>query len=202
MVKKHKLMEVMNFISKYNEENGYSPTVRDICAALNIPSTATVYTYINRLCEMGLLKKAGNKNRAVSIVGNTGIKVPLLGTVTAGQPILAYQNYEGYYTLPPEVFHGDSDDLFMLTVKGDSMIEAGIFNGDKVVVHKQSSADNGDIVVAMFSEDGIEEGATVKRFFRRSETCIVLHPENSTMSDFVLNDVTILGKVIGLIRSF
>lgn len=201
MVTKQKLMDVLNFINKYTDENGFPPSVRDICGALNIPSTATVYTYINRLCDMGLLKKAGNKNRAVTVVGGSGIKVPLIGTVTAGQPILAYQNYEGYYMLPPEEFHGSGEDLFLLKVKGESMIEAGIYNGDKVVVHKQNNAENGDIVVAMFS-DGNEDGATVKRFFKRDDNCIVLHPENSTMSDIILDDVVILGKVIGLIRSF
>ena len=122
----------------------------------------------------------------------------MIGTVTAGAPILAAENYEGYYTLPTAEFSGE--DLFLLTVKGDSMIEAGIFNGDKIVVRKQSSAENGDIVVAMF-DDGIEEGATVKRFFRRDGK-IILHPENSALTDYVLDNVTILGKVIGLLRSF
>ncbi|MBS6554436.1 MAG: transcriptional repressor LexA, partial [Clostridium sp.] len=112
--------------------------------------------------------------------------------------ILATENYDGYYTLPTAEFSGDN--LFLLTVKGDSMIEAGIFNGDKIVVRKQETAENGDIVVAMF-DDGIEEGATVKRFFRRNGK-FILHPENSELSDYVLDEVTILGKVVGLLRSF
>ncbi len=199
MLDKRKLDEVLEFINRYNDENGFPPTVREICKELGIKSTATVYDYINRLRAMGHLNKAENKKRAVSVRNSGSINVPLVGTVTAGQPILATENYEGYYTLPSSEFQGD---LFMLTVKGDSMIEAGILNGDKIVVCKQETADNGDIVVAMFN-DGIEEGATVKRYFKRDGK-IILHPENSELSDFVLNeknDVHIIGKVIGLMRS-
>ena len=200
MLDNKKLDQVLQFINRYNDENGFPPTVRDICRELGIKSTATAYDYINRLKAKGLLNKANNKKRAVSIKNASSITVPLIGTVTAGRPIFATESYEGYYTLPTAEFKGE--DLFMLTVCGDSMIEAGIFNGDKIVVRKQTNAENGDIVVAMF-QDGIEEGATVKRFFRKNGK-IVLHPENSSMSDFVLdaeNDVQILGKVIGLLRS-
>lgn len=198
MLDKRKLDVVLEFINRYTDENGFPPTVRDICAELQIKSTATAYDYVNRLKAMGLLQKTTGKKRAVALT-NTGIvRVPLVGTVTAGTPILATENYEGYYTLPSAEFSGD--DLFLLTVKGDSMIEAGIFNGDKIVVRKQANADNGDIVVAMF-DDGIEEGATVKRFFRRDGK-FILHPENRELSDYVLDEVTILGKVVGLLRSF
>lgn len=197
MLDKRKLDEVMAYINRYCEENGFPPTVRDMCADLGIKSTATAYSYVNRLREMGLLNKADKKKRAVTLNTYDTVKVPLIGTVTAGQPILAVENYEGYYALPAAEFKGD--DLFMLRVHGDSMIEAGIFDGDKIVVRRQENAENGDIVVAMF-DDGIEEGATVKRFFRRDGK-IVLHPENETMSDFVLDHATILGKVIGLLRS-
>ena len=124
--------------------------------------------------------------------------MPLIGTVTAGQPIFATENFEGYYPLPLSEFKGD--DLFLLRVHGDSMIEAGILDGDKIVVKKQATAENGDIVVAMF-DDGITEGATVKRFYRRDGK-IILHPENESMSDFVLDEVTLLGTVVGLLRSF
>lgn len=199
MLDKRKLAEVLEFINRYNDENGFPPTVREICKELGIKSTATVYDYINRLRAMGHLNKAENKKRAVAVRNSGSVNVPLVGTVTAGQPILATENYEGYYTLPSSEFKGD---LFMLTVKGDSMIEAGILNGDKIVVRKQESAENGDIVVAMFN-DGVEDGATVKRYFKRDGK-IVLHPENSELSDFVLdeeNNVQILGKVIGLMRS-
>ena len=198
MLDKRKLDAVLQFINRYMDENGFPPTVREICAELQIKSTATAYDYVNRLKEMGFLQKTSGKKRAVALSGSNTVRVPLVGTVTAGSPILATENYEGYYTLPTAEFPGD--DLFLLTVKGDSMIEAGIFNGDKIVTRRQDTAENGDIVVAMF-DDGIEEGATVKRFFRRDGK-IILHPENSALSDYVLDHVTILGKVIGLLRSF
>ena len=198
MLNKSKLDTVFEFITNYTDENGFPPTVREICSELHIKSAATAYDYINRLKEMGRLQKTAGKKRAVAVANTNSVRVPLIGTVTAGTPILAAENYEGYYTLPTAEFQGD--DLFLLTVKGDSMIEAGIFNGDKIVVKKQETAENGDIVVAMF-DDGIEEGATVKRFFRRDGK-FILHPENSALSDYVLDTVTILGKVIGLLRSF
>ena len=127
-------------------------------------------------------------------------RAPLLGTVNAGQPILAVEENEGYYPLPTAQFKGD--DLFLLNVHGESMIEAGICDGDKIVVRRQETAENGDIVVAMFDE-GYGDGATVKRFFKRDGK-IILHPENETMKDIVPDDpdgVKILGKVIGLLRS-
>lgn len=198
MLDKRKLDVVLEFIDRYTDENGFPPTVRDICAELQIKSTATAYDYVNRLRAMGLLQKTDGKKRAVALANTGTVRVPLIGTVTAGTPILATENYDGYYTLPTAEFSGDN--LFLLTVKGDNMIEAGIFNGDKIVVRKQETAENGDIVVAMF-DDGIEEGATVKRFFRRNGK-FILHPENSELSDYVLDEVTILGKVVGLLRSF
>ena len=198
MLDKRKLDDVLQFINEYTDENGFPPTVREICARLQIKSTATAYDYVNRLKEMGMLQKTAGKKRAVAVTNTNSVRVPLIGTVTAGTPILAAENYEGYYTLPTAEFRGD--DLFLLTVKGDSMIEAGIFSGDKIVVRKQDTAENGDIVVAMF-DDGIEEGATVKRFFRRDGK-FILHPENRELSDYVLDEVTILGKVVGLLPSF
>ena len=198
MLNQRKLDDVLAFIDRYTEENGFPPTVRDMCRELGIKSTATAYDYINRLKEQGRLEKAEGKKRAVALKNaGGGVRVPLVGTVTAGMPILAAENYEGYYTLPSAVFSGDG--LFLLTVRGDSMIQAGILNGDKIVVRKQETAQNGDIVVAMF-DDGISEGATVKRFYRRDGK-FILHPENDAMQDFVLDEVTILGKVVGLLRS-
>ena len=186
---------VYEFIKKYITENGYSPSVREICADCGIKSTATAYQYINKLNEQGLIKKAGNKKRAVSLKksGGQSVSVPLVGTVAAGQPIFADENYEGYYSLPTEFF--GSDDMFMLTVKGDSMIKIGMFDGDKIIVKKQNTADNGDIVVAL-----VDDSATVKRFYRRDRK-IILHPENDSMSDFVFDDVSVLGKVVGLMRN-
>lgn len=186
---------VYEFIKKYITENGYSPSVREICANCGIKSTATAYQYINKLNEQGLIKKAGNKKRAVSLKksGGQSVSVPLVGTVAAGQPIFADENYEGYYSLPTEFF--GSDDMFMLTVKGDSMIKIGMLDGDKIIVKKQNTADNGDIVVAL-----VDDSATVKRFYRRDRK-IILHPENDSMSDFVFDDVSVLGKVVGLMRN-
>lgn len=197
MLDEKKLYAVLDFINEYSEDNGFPPTVRDMCRELGIKSTATAYDYINRLRDKGLLDKAEGKKRAVALKCGESVRVPLIGTVTAGKPIFATENFEGFYALPTAEFRGDN--LFMLRVKGNSMIEAGIYNGDKVVVQKQETADNGEIVVAMF-DDGISEGATVKRLFKRDGK-IVLHPENSELNDFVLDEVTILGKVVGLIRS-
>lgn len=193
-----KIFEVLDFINSFNEENGFPPTVREICKELGIKSTATVYDYINELRDKGYLQKAEGKRRAVSVKSSQSVRVPLIGTVTAGQPIFATENYEGTYTLPATEFRGS--DLFLLHVQGDSMIEAGIFDGDKVVVQKQQTAENGEIVVALF-DDGISEGATVKRYFFRNGKHI-LHPENAALSDYVLDEVVILGKVVGLLRSY
>lgn len=186
--------KVYEFIKDFINENGYAPTVRDICKGCNINSTATPYQIINRLVERGLLKKTDNKNRAVS-VANQGptLNVPLIGTVAAGQPIFASENFEEYYAIPGNFFEGE--DLFMLNVKGSSMIKIGMFDGDKVVVKKQQTAENGDIVVAL-----VDDSATVKRFFKRNGK-IVLHPENDEMEDFIFDNVQILGKVVGLMRN-
>ena len=183
---KNKMQAVLNFINEYNAEYGYPPTVREICAKLNIKSTASAYYYIEKLTSEGKLSKSPNKNRAVSFKKSSSVNIPLLGVVTAGQPIFAYENYEDYYSFPAGSFRGD--DLFMLRVQGTSMIDAGICDGDKVIVRKQQSAENGDIVVAL-----LEDSATVKRFFKK-ENCIVLHPENETMEDIIVEDAKISRK--------
>lgn len=196
MKSNEKYNAVFEFIKSYISENGYSPSVREICANCGIKSTATAYQYMNKLSEQGLISKAGNKKRAVAIKGapaGKSVSVPLVGTVAAGQPIFADENYEGYYSLPSEFF--GSDDMFMLTVKGDSMVKIGMLDGDKIVVKKQNTADNGDIVVAL-----VDDSATVKRFYRRDGK-FILHPENDNMSDFVFDDVAVLGKVVGLMRN-
>lgn len=184
--------EIFEFIQKFVSENGYAPSVREVCEGCSIKSTATAFTYMNELAERGLIKKYGNKNRAVSIKQNT-VSVPLIGTVAAGTPIFATENYEGMYSLPGNFFGGDN--LFMLNVHGDSMIKIGMYDGDKIVVKKQETADNGDIVVAL-----VDDSATVKRFYKR-ENKIILHPENDSMEDFIFDDVVILGKVVGLLRN-
>ena len=184
--------EIFDFMQKFIAENGYSPTVREICEACDVKSTATAITYMNSLVERGLINKAGNRNRAVSLKQGV-INVPLIGTVAAGQPIFATENYDGVYSIPSNFFTGE--DLFMLNVHGDSMINIGMYEGDKIIVRKQESADNGDIVVAL-----VDDSATVKRFFKRNGK-IILHPENDDMEDFIFDDVRILGKVVGLMRN-
>ena len=184
---------VFNFINKYVSENGFAPSVREICKSCNLKSTATAFNVVNRLCERGLLSKSELKRRAISLPAKS-VSVPLIGTVAAGQPIFATENYDGFYALPENFFSGE--DLFMLNVRGSSMIKIGMLDGDKVIVKKQPTAENGEIVVAL-----IEDGATVKRFFKRDGK-FILHPENDDMEDFVLNDVTVLGKVVGLLRNF
>lgn len=183
---------VFTFIQKFISENGYAPCVREVCKACNIKSTATVFNIINRLKDKGLLEKSDVKRRAIALKSKS-LSVPILGTVAAGQPIFAAESYDGYVSLPDNFFSGD--DLFMLNVQGSSMIKIGMFDGDKVVVRKQETADNGDIVVAL-----IEDGATVKRFFKRNGK-IILHPENDDMEDFIFDNVSILGKVVGLVRN-
>ena len=196
MVSEEKLIKVMDYIRKFTEENGYTPSVREIGKECGIKSTATVHSYIEKLQNKGYLSKATNKKRSVCLAKSSGINIPLIGTVTAGQPIFAYENYEDYYTFPAGEFRGE--ELFMLRVDGTSMIDAGIMNGDKIIVRRQQTAENGEIVVAL-----IDDSATVKRFFRKDGQ-IVLHPENEALSDMIFEDgeVSILGKVVGLMRNY
>lgn len=191
----NKLIKVMDYIRRFSEENGYTPSVREIGAYCGIKSTATVHSYIERLQEKGYLNKAENKKRAVTLGKSGSVNIPLLGTVTAGLPVFAYENYEEYYSFPLGEFRGE--DLFMLHVQGTSMINAGICDGDKIIVRRQQTAADGEIVVAL-----VGESATVKRLFRRNGK-IILHPENEVLDDFVFNpeEVSILGKVVGLIRN-
>lgn len=196
MVSEEKLTRVMDYIKRFSEENGYTPSVREIGQECGIKSTATVHSYLEKLRTKGYLNKATNKKRSVTIGKGAGVSIPLIGTVTAGQPIFAYENYEDYYTFPIGEFKGE--DLFMLRVEGTSMIDAGIMNGDKIIVRRQQTAENGEIVVALVSDS-----ATVKRFYRR-DGHIVLHPENEALSDMIFepNEVSILGKVVGLMRNY
>ncbi len=196
MIREEKLTKVMDYIRKFQEENGYTPSVREIGQECNIKSTATVHTYLERLRDKGYLSKTDKKKRSVSIGRGSGVSIPLIGTVTAGQPIFAYENYEDYYTFPTGEFKGD--ELFMLRVQGTSMIDAGIFDGDKIIVRRQQTAENGEIVVAL-----VEDSATVKRFYRKNGQ-IILHPENESLSDMVYEngEVSIIGKVVGLMRNY
>ena len=190
-----KLERLFEYVKNYQDINGYPPTVRDICKDLQIKSTATAHYYLEKLSQKGLIVKNDDKKRAITVKSSKNFfEVPLVGTVTAGTPILAVENFEDYYPLPLEF--KSSETLFMLTVKGDSMINAGIFNGDKIVVKKQETANNGDIVVAL-----IDDSATVKRFYKK-QNYYVLHPENDEMDDIIVDDVSIIGVVVGLTRKF
>lgn len=193
--------DIYEYISECLDKNGYAPSVRDICAALGIKSTSSVHEYLRRLETKGYIRKSSGKSRALSIEGNgqneSGKmkRVPILGRVTAGQPILAVENYDGYVDFPVTMAKGRAN-LFALRVMGESMIEAGILDGDIVVVESKRYADDGEIVVAM-----IEDEATVKRFFRDNGR-IRLQPANHTMQPIYAREVTVLGKVIANFRFY
>lgn len=197
-----KQLEVLSYIHSQVEEKGYPPTVREICSAVGLSSTSTVHGHINRLIKKGFLQKDPTKPRALEItpagLGILGVKphqdkMPLLGVVAAGQPILAVQDATDYFPIPPTI--PDSDELFMLQIQGTSMINIGILNGDKVIVRRQNTAENGDIVIAMTDENE----ATCKRFFKEKGH-YRLQPENDSMDPIILKSVKILGKVVGLYR--
>lgn len=190
-----KKMQILDFIRREIDDKGYPPSVREICLAVGLKSTSTVHAHLNRLEEEGYIRRDATKPRALELTDTATVRgrsVPLVGRVTAGVPILAQQNIEEYYTLPQNLV--GSDEVFILSVQGESMIEAGILDGDFVIVRRQSYAENGDIVVAM-----IDDEATVKRIFYE-KTRVRLQPENSTMQPIYARDVTVLGRVIALFR--
>lgn len=200
---------ILDFLDKEIQEKGYPPSVREICQAVGLKSTSTVHGYLQRLEKKGLIKKDATKTRALKVLnGGDSIRktqsspanicreyvdVPIIGKVAAGQPILAVENIEDTFPIPVQYTH--NSDVFMLKVKGESMIEAGILDGDLVLVKKQSYAANRDIVVALLEND-----ATVKRFFKE-KNAVRLQPENSSMEPIFVRDVKILGKVVGLFRT-
>lgn len=195
---------ILEFIKNEVKDKGYPPSVREIGEAVGLASSSTVHGHLDRLEKKGLIRRDPTKPRAIEILDEDGEspthyafavrKVPLVGKVTAGVPITATENIEEYYPLPEHMV-GDQQ-VFMLSVVGESMIEAGILDGDFVIVRQQQSANNGDIVVAMTEDDE----ATVKTFYKERDH-IRLQPQNSSMQPLRLNKVSILGKVIGLIRS-
>ncbi|MEY9093341.1 transcriptional repressor LexA [Paenibacillus sp. RC84] len=193
-------LAILEFIKNEVKDKGYPPSVREIGEAVGLASSSTVHGHLERLEKKGLIRRDPTKPRAIEITDGDSdfalsiAQVPLIGKVTAGVPITATENIEDYFPLP---MHLVSDyNVFMLNVVGESMIEAGIHNGDMVIVRQQQTANNGDIVVAMTDEDE----ATVKRFYKERDH-IRLQPENSAMDPILLNNVTILGKVIGLFRN-
>jgi repressor LexA len=194
--------DILTFIKNEVRKKGYPPSVREIGEAVGLASSSTVHGHLERLESKGLIRRDPTKPRAIEILDTeefsslkSGVlHVPLIGKVTAGLPITAIENIEEFFPLP-NTFGTSEDNLFMLEIMGESMIEAGILNGDYVVVKQQQSANNGDIVVAMTEDDE----ATVKRFFKEKSS-FRLQPENSSMEPIIVNQVSILGKVVGVYR--
>jgi repressor LexA len=195
-----KQKEILDFIKNEILNKGYPPSVRDICEAVRLKSTSSVHAHLETLEKNGYIRRDPTKPRAIEIIDDNFnltrrevVNVPLVGMVAAGQPLLAVENVDSYFPIPAEYL--PNKQTFMLKVKGDSMIKAGILNGDDVIVVEQNTARDGDIVVAL-----IEDSATVKTFYRE-DGYIRLQPENDTMDPIIVEDnLTILGKVIGVMR--
>lgn len=192
--------QILAYIKDMLYAKGYPPSVREIGTAVGLRSSSTVHSHLTKLEEMGFLRRDPTKPRAIEVLGDASwrqenfVPVPLVGRVTAGQPILAVENIEETFPLPTSLI-GNDEDVFMLTVQGDSMINAGILDGDYVLVRKQKTANNNDIVVALLNK----EEATVKRFFKEKDR-IRLQPENDAIAPIYSRNVSILGKVIGVFR--
>lgn len=185
--------EILQYIEKYIADNGYAPSIRDICGDLGIRSTSTVHAALQRLSESGRIRFSPNLKRTIELTSKPHVaNIPLVGTIAAGQPIFAAQNVEEVFPLPDGLF--GTGELFMLRVRGESMIDAGIFDGDAIVVKQQPTADNGQIVAAL-----IDDSATVKRFYKENGH-FRLQPENEAMDPIICDDVNVLGIVVGLIR--
>ena len=197
-----KQQEILDYIKNEILNRGFPPAVREICEAVNLKSTSSVHSHLEALEKNGYIRRDATKPRAIEIIDDNFnltrremVNVPLVGTVAAGQPILAVENIEAYFPVPAEYM--PNEQSFMLKDKGESMINAGIFDGDQVLVKQQSSASNGDIVVAL-----IEDAATVKTFYRENGY-IRLQPENDSMDPILVEgDVQILGKVFGVFRFY
>ncbi|WP_163536874.1 transcriptional repressor LexA [Gracilibacillus sp. YIM 98692] len=197
-------VEILEYIKEQVELKGYPPSVREIGQAVGLASSSTVHGHLARLEKKGYIRRDPTKPRAIEVLPQDGeIEIPkteaayapVIGKVTAGLPITAVENIEEYIPIPSTDVHSD-EQLFVLVIDGDSMIEAGILHGDKVIVKQQNTAQNGDIVVAMTEDDE----ATVKRFFKEKDH-IRLQPENATMDALIYDNVSILGKVVGLYRN-
>lgn len=197
-------LEILDYIKDEVKKKGYPPSVREIGEAVGLASSSTVHGHLSRLEKKGYIRRDPTKPRAIEILHldhevqaakeQKTAYVPIIGKVTAGNPITAVENIEDYLPLPDHLI--SHENTYVLVIQGDSMIEAGIFDGDMVIVRQQQSADNGDIIVAMTDENE----ATVKRFFREKDY-IRLQPENSTMAPILLKECTVLGKVIGVFRT-
>ena len=193
--------EILEYIKSQILERGFPPAVREICEAVNLKSTSSVHSHLETLEKNGYIHRDPTKPRAIEILDDTFnltrremVNVPIIGRVAAGEPLLAQQNIENYFPIPAEMM--PNKQTFLLQVQGESMINAGILNGDYILVQQQQTADNGDKVVAL-----IDDGATVKTFYRE-EGIIRLQPDNDFMDPIIVKDCTILGKVIGVFRFF
>lgn len=194
-----KQQEILEYIKETILSKGYPPAVREICEAVHLKSTSSVHSHLETLEEKGYIRKDPTKPRTIEIIDDCFnltrrevVNVPVLGTVAAGQPLYAEENIENYYPIPAELL--PNAQTFMLKVKGNSMINAGILEGDQIIVEHRSTAHNGDIVVAL-----VDDSATVKRFFKEGGH-YRLQPENDSMEPILVDHVEILGKVIGLFR--
>ena len=196
-----KQKQILDYIKEEILNKGYPPTVRDICNAVGLKSTSSVHSHLETLEKNGYIRRDPTKPRAIEIVDDTFnltrrevVNVPLVGRVAAGEPILAVENIDNYFPIPSEYM--PNEQSFMLKVKGESMINAGIFDGDNIIVQQQSTARNGDMVVAL-----VDDSATVKTFYNEGDH-IRLQPENDSMDPIIVNDCQILGKVFGVFRFF
>ncbi len=193
--------EIYDFILNAIRNEGYSPSVRDICSALNMKSTSTVHTYLERLESKGMIQKESGKSRTLRVDNDKGqlsstVRVPILGKVAAGIPILAVENYEGYIDIPRPSHRMGANELFALHVQGESMIEAGIMDGDLIIAQKRTTAEDGDIIIALVGEE-----ATVKTFYNEGDR-IRLQPENSSMEPIYTDSLLVLGKVVASMRFY
>jgi len=196
-----KQKEILEYLKSQIINKGYPPAVREICEAVNLKSTSSVHSHLETLEKNGYIRRDPSKPRAIEIIDDEFnltrrelVNVPIVGTITAGEPILAVENIEGYFPVPSEYM--PNEETFMLKVKGESMINAGILDGDKILVQKQPTASNGEIVVAL-----IDDSVTVKTFYKE-KGYYRLQPENDAMDPIIVPEVNILGKVIGLFRVF
>ena len=194
-----KQTEILEYIKAQILNKGYPPSVRDICVAVNLKSTSSVHAHLETLEKNGYIRRDPTKPRTIEIIDDNFnltrrevVNVPLIGEVAAGQPLLAVENITGYFPIPAEYM--PAEEVFMLKVKGESMVNAGIHTGDQIIVARKKTASNGEIVVAL-----VDDSATVKRFFKE-EGHIRLQPENDYMEPIIVDDCEIVGKVIGLIR--
>lgn len=197
----NKQKEILEYLKSQIINKGYPPAVREICEAVKLKSTSSVHSHLETLEKNGYIRRDPSKPRAIEIIDDEFnltrrelVNVPIVGTITAGQPILAVENIDSYFPIPSEYM--PNEDTFMLKVKGDSMINAGIYDGDKILVQKQSHAKNGDYVVALIGEE-----VTVKTFYKENGY-YRLQPENDSMEPIIVNDLNIQGKVIGLFRMY